>query len=452
MSFDLLKEDFASILSSIEEGLFISDMDRNVLFINTAALAMLGYSAREVVGKKCDEIMRSELCKNKCSISESILSNGLITRHEIQLTKSDGSSCFCRGRTAKFQSSNGNYGVIHLFIDITELVNLRRQLSEALPRGCFLTRSPTLRETLAALPELANSDVSILIMGETGTGKEMLARDIHHFSRRRDRSLVPVICCSMPENLFEAELFGHIAGAFTDAKKSRMGRIEMADGGTVFLDEIGDMPLVMQPKILRLLQERCYEPLGSSESKAANVRFVSASKSDIPNMVKAGKFREDLFYRINTVTIRIPPLRERPEDIPLLVLHFLKKFQEASGKCIQSISREVMDLFLKHPWPGNVRQLEHAIEHGFILSKGDEIQIEHLPGELLSSFCATSTYHPSFGLEDLRSREKEIILDFLMKHQWKKASVCKELGVSRSTLWRKMKDLQIPLEPVQFHD
>ena len=447
MVFKLLREDFISILDSLEEGVFISDKDRNILFLNHAAAMILGYEAEEVVGKKCNEIMRSELCGSQCSLSESFLSNGQIIRSEIQLTKSDGTKCFCRGRTAKFQTNNVTYGVIHFFHDITEVVHLRRRLNESVPRGRFQTRCLALKETLAMLPDLAKSDLSVMIMGDTGTGKELLARDVHYLSHRKDKRFVPIICCSLPENLFEGELFGHLAGAYTDAKRSRRGRIEMAEGGTVFFDEIGDMPLAMQPKILRLLQERCYEPLGSSESKAANVRFVSASNADIPNLVNQGKFREDLFYRINTVTVRIPPLRERPEDIPLLVLHFLKKFNEASGKSIQSISREVMDLFVNHPWPGNVRQLEHAIEHGFILSKGDEIQIEHLPHEFLSGFHPESTYRPSSGFENLKSREKEIVFDCLKKHQWNKVSVCRELGVSRSTLWRKMKDLQIPLHP-----
>lgn len=450
MSLRLQREDFDSILNSLEEGVFISDKNRNILFMNNAAAAILGYTAEEVVGKKCNEIMRSELCDSKCSLLEAFGSNGQIVRSEIQLTKSDGTTCFCRGRTAKFQSNNVPSGVIHFFYEITELVNLRRQHSELLSRGRFLTRCPALRTTLAMVPELANSDVSIMILGETGTGKELLARDIHQFSPRKDKRFVPVICCSLPESLFESELFGHTAGAYTDAKRSRPGRIEMAEGGTIFLDEIGEMPLAMQPKILRLLQERCYEPLGSSESKTANVRFISASNADIPKLVKEGKFRGDLFYRINTMTIHIPPLRERPEDIPLLVLHFLKRLNETSGKCVQSISKEVMNLFLHHPWPGNVRQLEHAIEHGFILSKGDKMQIDQLPQDFLASTSVTKP--ASSGLENLLLAEREIIFACLQKHQWNKVSVCKELGVSRSTLWRKMKDLQLPLEPVQFHD
>ena len=448
MFFELLREDFEALMNSLEEGVFISDKDRNILFFNNSAGRILGYEPEKVIGKKCNEIMETNLCDSKCSIIESLSSGNQIIRPMIQLKKSDGKICYCRGRTTVFKSKGGRLGIIHFFSDITELVTIRGQLSRISPWENFITRSRKMRDTFSILPELAKSDASVLIMGETGTGKELLAKDIHFQSARREAPFVHVDCYAWTENLMECELFGNVAGAYTDSKKARQGRIEMAESGTIFLDEIGDMPLAMQAKLLRVLQDKVYEPLGTSESRIANVRFISATNSDIPMLVKEGKFREDLFYRINTVVIRIPPLRERPEDIPLLVLHFLDKFNGTFGKNIRSVNKRVMDSFMDAPWYGNVRQLEHVIEHAYIISHGDEIGFEDLPQDLLSDFCTIRRTEPSLfgGLKNLQMYKREIILDCLKKHNWNKISVCKELAISRATLWRKMKDFQISFE------
>ena len=443
----LTKNDLEEILNSLEEGVIISDANRLILFINSGAEKITGHRSNKVVGRYCYDVFNSNHCHSDCKLLKALEEEREILAPEVILEKAKGGKVPIRGRTFPFKSGDDFKGVIHIFTDISEIVSLRKQLDQHYAHPNFITKCPQMLEVMAIMPELSKSDVIILITGETGTGKEILAQSIHYESDRKDAPFVRVNCGALPDNLLEAELFGNVAGAYTDSKKARKGRLEMAEGGTIFLDEIGDMTPGMQVKFLRVIQEKTYEPLGSSTTKRADVRFISATHQELPKMVEEGKFREDLFYRINTMIINIPPLRDRLEDIPLLVNHFLKKYNFLTGKDIRSVHTRVMDVFMDAPWPGNVRQLEHAIEHAFVLANGDEIQLNHLPRDLRVNYSELREAFPdkSSLSTNLHLTQKEIIISCLKKHNWNKVSASQELGVSRSTLWRKMKTLQIPI-------
>jgi transcriptional regulator with PAS, ATPase and Fis domain len=365
---------------------------------------------------------------------------------EVMIKNSKGQDVPIRGRTFPFGDGEQFKGVVQVISDISEILSLRRQIDERRPTD-FITKCPRLLEVLGSVQEWAESDVPVLILGETGTGKEILARSMHKRSHRKDGPFVMINCGALPDDLLESELFGHVAGAYTDAKKARKGRLRMAEGGTLFLDEIGDMSSRMQIKLLRVLQEKTYEPLGSSETQYCDVRFLSATNKDLHQMLERGSFREDLFYRINTMVIHIPPLRERLEDIPLLLSHFMSKYNLSTGKKIHSIHEKALEALTNFLWPGNVRQLEHAIEHAFVLCKGDEMMPHHLPKEIFqNSSVALKVPASESSLSINRGlTEREIILGCLRKCRWNKVMTSQELGISRSTLWRKMKAYHIPV-------
>jgi len=272
----------------------------------------------------------------------------------------------------------------------------------------------------------------VLIVGESGTGKELFAHAIHKLSRRKDGPLIKVNCSALPETLLESELFGYVKGAFTDAKKDKPGRFKLAEGGTIFLDEIGDVSVAVQVKLLRVIEQKEFEPLGATYTEKVDVRIIAATNRDLEEMVKDGRFREDLYYRLNVMKVELPPLRERRDDIPLLVEHFIQKYNKKMGKEIEGVSEEAMRLLLNHTYPGNVRELENILEHAFILCKGRIILPEHLPHYLHAKA-------PSLPAASLREWEREMIKEALRRSGGNITSAARELGIHRTTLWRKMK-------------
>ncbi len=307
----------------------------------------------------------------------------------------------------------------------------------------IIAESYEMKKVLATALKVAKSRASVLITGETGTGKELIARFIHRYSPRKDKPFIPVNVAAIPETLIESELFGHVKGAFTDAVKDRKGYFQMADGGTIFLDEIGELPVNLQPKLLRVLQEGEFFPVGSSKPVTVDIRVIAATNKNLEDEVKKGNFREDLFYRLNVIHIHIKPLRERREDIPYLLDHFLKKFSKKEGKKIQGFTREAYEALIRYNYPGNVRELENIVERAVVMAQGELITTEDLPLHLASSeFSVESNRNLSLP-ERLELIEKTIIIEALKKHNWVKTRAAKELGISERVLRYRMEKLGI---------
>ena len=318
-------------------------------------------------------------------------------------------------------------------------------VSELIPNedgfGGIIGQSPALRGVLQMVDQVAPGDSTVLLLGETGTGKELIARAIHNCSSRRDQGFVKLNCAAIPSGLLESELFGHERGAFTGAITQKVGRIELADQGSLFLDEIGDIPLELQPKLLRVLQEREFERLGSTRTKRVDVRVVAATHRDLEGMVLERQFRSDLYYRLNVVPIFLPPLRKRPEDIPLLVRHFVQRFATKVGKTIDMISSDTMEALRRYPWPGNIRELENVIERAVVLSRGPVLRIAH--HDLSSRIAPGQNTDRPQTLEEV---ERNHILTILKETRWLLSGpdgAAARLGLNRSTLYFRMKKLGI---------
>ena len=330
-------------------------------------------------------------------------------------------------------------GGVETFRDLSTIHHLRKELQKKHSFGDIISKNNKMARLFSVLPEIAESDSTVLIEGASGTGKELFARAIHNNSPRRRGPLVTVNCGALPDTLIESELFGYEAGAFTDAKKDKPGRFALAQNGTIFLDEIGDISQAVQVRLLRVLEQREYEPLGSTKTVKTNARVITATHRNLEEMVELGKFREDLFYRINIIKLSLPPLVKRKEDVPALVEHFIEKFNHLTGKEILGLAGEAMAALMLHDWSGNVRELENAIEHGFVLCQDRLIQLDHLPTHLVPKDNAR---HVPTGLS-LKAAEKRTIQDALQRNHWKRAATANELAIDRNTLRRKMKRLGI---------
>jgi transcriptional regulator with PAS, ATPase and Fis domain len=295
-----------------------------------------------------------------------------------------------------------------------------------------------MQKVYSLIEDLANVETTVLVTGESGTGKELVAEALHYSGDRKDRPLVKVNCSALPESLLESELFGHVKGAFTGAIRDKQGRFQLAQGGTIFLDEIGDVSPRVQQRLLRVLQQKEFERVGDSTPVKADVRVIAATNKDLREKVKTGEFREDLYYRLNVVEVALPPLRDRREDIPLLADHFMKRLNAKLGKEISGVSDDVLKVFMNHPWPGNIRQLEHVLEHAFILCRQNAITVEHLPADFKDTVEARRPL-----LTDGRTDERGMILQALEKAGGNKARTAKLLGISRRTIYRKMDEFNI---------
>ena len=316
--------------------------------------------------------------------------------------------------------------------------NMQQRLESSAEFHNMVGRDSKMQAVFRLTEDIAPTDATVLIQGESGTGKEMVARAIHQMSPRSNKPFVVIDCSAYPATLLESELFGHEKGAFTGATRQKTGRFEQADGGTVFLDEVGEIPPAAQIKLLRVLQTQRFERLGGEKTLSINVRFIAATNKDLLQEVKAGRFREDLFYRLNVIPLRLPPLQERPNDIPLLARHFLNLFGREQKKDIKDFGPEAMRAILSYPWPGNVRELENSIEHAVVLAKGDRIEAVDLPPAVIETWSAARKAPPA-KLSTMAEREEELLKETLEKCQWNKKEAAKHLGISRNTLYQKMK-------------
>ncbi|MBF0370660.1 MAG: sigma 54-interacting transcriptional regulator [Magnetococcales bacterium] len=429
------------LLGRVEEGVVILDTQWRVRGMNLAAreLTFLGPLAmgRVFAGdrEECQEKLRTVLNR---------IAHTGVGEELIDLScRNSGNEALKMGLAAIPIGGRGQpfQGVVLLFAEGTRLANLTASRQAAGRFHRLIGGSPVMGEIYAQVENLANVATTVLVTGESGTGKELVAEALHFQGQRSHRPLVRVNCSALSETLLESELFGHVKGAFTGAVRDRIGRFKLADGGTLFLDEIGEISLHMQTRLLRTLQEREFEPVGSSRTVKVDVRIVAATNRDLRKRIKEGAFREDLFYRLNVVEVAIPPLRQRRDDIPLLINHFLRKFNTKYQSNISGVADSVLEVCMTHPWPGNVRELENVIEHAFVTCRRAVIKIKHLPKEFLKGKMPCGDALPP--VVQSSDPERDTILRALETTHWKKNLAAKLLGISRSTLYRKMEVFKI---------
>ena len=425
----------AVVLDSIADGVFTIDADFRITSFNRAAEQIVGVPREEALGKPCCEVFRADICEGSCALRQTMETGQPVVNRAVYIVKPDGSRTPISISTAAVRDKSGRaIGGAETFRDLSLVEELRKELTGTYTFADMVSKNHKMRSVLAILPQVAVSGSTALITGESGTGKELVARAIHSLSPRKNRRFVPVNCGALPDTLLESELFGHVAGAFTDARRDRQGRFAQAEGGTIFLDEIGDTSPAFQARLLRVLQEKEYEPVGASGPVKADVRVVCATNQDLDELVRAGTFRQDLYYRVNVVRVPLPPLRERTDDISLLVDHFIAHFNHLRDMDVVGVSREVMACFVRHDWPGNVRELENALEHAFILCPGGMIELVHLP----DAFQAGEAGAPPAGTT-LAEIERRAIYEALERNGWKKLATARELGINKTTLWRKLR-------------
>ena len=430
------------ILDSIADGVFTVDLDWRIASFNRAAEEITGIPRDEAVGRICAEVFKATICESACVLRKTMETGEPIVNRDIEIVRSDGETVPVSISTALLRDEGGNVvGGVETFRDLSTIEELKKELEHRHTFGDIVSKSHEMQRLFDILPEIAVSESTVLIEGESGTGKELFTRAIHSLSPRCDGPLVTVNCGALPDTLLEAELFGYKAGAFTDARQDKPGRFALADGGTIFLDEIGDISRAMQVRLLRVLQERVYEPLGGTESLKADVRVITATNRDLDRLVKNGSFRQDLYYRINVIRLRVPPLRDRKEDVPLLVDHFIDHFNRLKGKSITGVSPDVMAALMQHDFPGNVRELENIIEHAFVLCRSGSAQMRHLP-EQLRAVMGPDELPESKNLDELEAR---FIRETLRRNGWNRTAAARELGIHKTTLWRKIKRLGIDL-------
>ncbi|NCC25581.1 MAG: PAS domain-containing protein [Deltaproteobacteria bacterium] len=421
-----------AILDSIADGVFTVDLDWNITSFNQSAERIIGIPREEAIGQKCWDVFRSSLCDGDCAMRASLRTGEAVGGKSIFIIRPDGRKVPISVSAAPLHCLDGKrIGGVETFRDLSDIQAMRRTLDGRYTFEDIVGKSRPLRKIFDILPRIAESGSTVLLTGESGTGKELFARAIHNLSPRADKPMVTVNCGALPAELLESELFGYKAGAFTDAKKDKPGRFARAEGGTMFLDEIGDMPGPLQVKLLRVLQERTYEPLGGVETVRSDVRIIAATNKDLRELMAKRVFREDLYYRLGVAEIRLPPLRERPEDIPLLIDHFIRHFNHLKGKDIQGLSEDSQALLMRSNYPGNIRELENIIEFAFILCPSGFIQIEHLPDHFLPKDPS-----PRVRPLTLEAVKCEAVRQALARNDGKRMKACRELGITKDTLRR----------------
>jgi PAS domain S-box-containing protein len=432
------------ILDSVADGVFTVDSEWRVTSFNRAAEQITGVRREEAIGKRCCDVFRASVCESQCVLKRTMDSGRPIINQAIYIVDSQGRRIPISISTAILKDGKGQIiGGVETFRDLSQVEELRKQLNASYTFADIVGRSAPMRKLFEVLPTIAESDSTVMIEGASGTGKELFARAIHSLSPRRRRRFVALNCGAMPDTLLESELFGYKAGAFTDARRDKPGRFALAEGGTIFLDEIGDISQAMQTRLLRVLQERIYEPLGSVEPVPSNVRVIAATHRNLENLVREGTFRQDLFYRINVIRLKLPELRERLEDLPLMVEHFVSKFNRLRHKDILGLSEKAMAVLMHHDFPGNVRELENVIEHAFVLCPGGLIEPQHLPPALVGSVAPDHMAGNAKGT--LEGLEGAFLADLIHRHHGNRAAAARDLGVHPSTLFRKVKALGIEL-------
>jgi len=433
-----------TILDSINEGVFTVDPDWRITAFNRAAERITGITRDQAVGSRCCDVFRASICEKDCALRRTMNSGKPVVNTTAHIINQQGQRIPIRIATALLKGKNGEIvGGVETFQDLTQVEQLQKELQARYTFEDIVGRSPAMMRLFETLPQIAASSSNVLIEGPSGTGKELFARAIHNLSPRKKKPFVAVNCAALPDTLLESELFGHKAGAFTDAKRDKPGRFALAEGGTIFLDEIGDISPAMQVRLLRVLQERVVEPLGGVKPIPVDVRVIAATNRNLAELMRAGKFRDDLYYRIRVVHIELPSLKKRREDIPLLVDHLIAKFNRLQGfseKNIAGVSDQVLARLMEHDYPGNVRELENIIEQAFVLCRGGMIALNHLPPELRPTAGRGASTGQPMSLKDV---EKLFIAETLQRRNGNRKLTAQDLGINVSTLYRKIKTLGI---------
>jgi PAS domain S-box-containing protein len=433
-----------SILDSISDGVFTVDPEWRVLSFNRAAEQITGVPRAEAIGRRCADVFRASMCERECALRRTMATGSPVVNRAAYIVGAGGARIPISVSTALLKNERGAViGGAETFRDLSLVEQLRKEVHGRFQVGDVVSRSPAMRRVLDVLPRVADSESTILVQGETGTGKELVARAVHGMSARRGGPFVAINCAALPDTLLESELFGYKAGAFTGATRDKPGRFALARGGTLFLDEIGEVSPGVQVRLLRVLQERRYEPLGSTRSETADVRVIAATHRDLAALVEQGAFRQDLYYRIKVMKLELPPLRSRPEDVPLLVHHFISVFNAVQAKRVSGVSADALGVLVAHDYPGNVRELQNAVEHAFMLLAEGQIELEHLPAELVP--VAVPRGGGRRLAETRRAIEVRVIREAIQRSGGNRLAAARELGMHKSTFFRKVRRLGIEL-------
>jgi PAS domain S-box-containing protein len=421
------------VFQSISDGVFTVDRNCIITSFNRAAEDITGFDADHAVGKPCFEVFRTEVCHKKCALKDTLKHSSVVENARVTIITREGCELPISVTTTVLRDGDGQpIGAIEFFRDLSEIEDLRRRLDEHRALEDIVSVNREMQKLVQLLPDVADSECNVLIEGPSGSGKELIAQVLHNLSPRKYGPYIRLNCAALPATLLESELFGYEKGAFTDAKRDKPGQFCLAKSGTLLLDEISEMDIALQVKLLRVLNNGEYQPLGSTKTLQTDARIIASTNANLEERIDQGRFREDLYFRINVVTLRIPPLRDRPEDIALLADHFLKMFRKKTGKPITRLSPGALAALRKHSFAGNVRELENAIEHAFVMCHEHEIRPEHLPPSIIRESSAVN------GVTRRKVNERDVIAESLRRNKGSRSKVAEELGIHRSTLWRKI--------------
>ncbi|MDY0220746.1 MAG: sigma 54-interacting transcriptional regulator [Desulfobacterium sp.] len=430
------------ILESISDGVFTVDLDWRITSFNRAAEKITGIPRKDAIGRRCQEVFRSNMCESHCALKRTMEQGKDLICSSTHILDSRNRQKPITVSTSLLKDGKGRVvGGVETFRDHTLVEELRKEISGRFNRNNMVSSSPAMQRIFTVLPQIAGSESTVLIKGETGTGKELMAKAIHDLSPRSSKPLVSINCGALPDSLLESELFGYKAGAFTNAAKDKPGLFSAARGGSILLDEISETSPAFQVKLLRVVEAHLFRPLGSVKTEPLDVRIITATNRNLLELVKTGDFREDLFYRINVVQVDLPPLRDRMEDIPLLVDHFIAKLNRLRGKEVQGIDPGAMEMLMNHDFPGNIRELENILEHASVLCSTGRIETGHLPSSLAGKNIPLGF---TTG-ESLKAAEKRVIMDALGQNNFNRTATAKMLGMHKSTFFRRINRLNITL-------
>jgi PAS domain S-box-containing protein len=431
-----------AIFASVKEAIITVDMSLTVMEANQSTQTICGMNVRDMIGKPFSESLPG--CSQSCRdvVKKTLEKKSTIREYRIECNHQQRRRQLVSVTSAPLRDAQGQYiGAVLVIRDITLLRDMERELRERNQFQNIIGRSKKMQDLYRLLEDLASLETTVLVTGDSGTGKELVAKALHYSGQRAFKPFIAVNCSALTESLLESELFGHVKGAFTGAIKDKQGRFQAADGGTLLLDEIGDISPIIQLKLLRVLQEKTFERVGDSSPQKVDVRVIACTNKNLKEKVRLGEFREDLYYRLKVVEIALPPLRDRREDIPLLIDHFCRVFNERFNRTIDGVSKDVLHVFMNHPWTGNVRELEHVIEHAFILCHGRVITLDDLPAEFGEQNKPASTGEG--GVRKQNTLESQEIIDTLNKVHWNKTKAAHLLGISRWSLYRRMEQYNI---------
>ncbi len=430
------------ILECISDGVFTIDYNWEITSFNRAAEEITGIARKDAIGRHCWEVFRSNMCEEDCALKKTMEQGKPFISTSAYIINSEKKKIPITASTSLLIDKNGDViGGVETFRDHSLVEELRKELFTRFKVEDIVSNSDAMKSIFNILPQISESDSSVLIEGETGTGKELMARAIHNMSPRKKKPFIAINCGALPDTLLESELFGYKKGAFTHAVKDKPGQFALANGGTIFLDEIGDTSPAFQVSLLRVLQEHEFTPLGGLIKEKSNVRIIAATNKDLSTLVKLAKFRQDLYYRINVIRLTLPPLRQRMEDIPLLVERFIGKLNVRQGKFIQGIDKKVLQSLMSFDFPGNIRELENIMEHAFVLCSEGYINLCHLP----ASLPLQTNFNLNEDDDPVKLAQIKLIMDALARNNNNRNAAAKDIGIHKSTLFRRIKKLGIKL-------